>query len=438
MKRFVIAFLFIFFTFLNVGCSPPQPNLPPNPQTYTLKVKVFNEYLSELSGVKITIVANGCSQAGESYSDTGGMALVTIICSTAPLETVIRLEKDGYELASRTEAVSTGVVYQYLLKKESPLPPESSFSATPTQARLETLSTPLLSPTLEYSQPNSSSSHLAFAREIGGIPQIFLTDKNETFTKQITRIPDGACQPIWSPDGRRLLFISPCDRRRNEYRDASLYVISVPLDPQDIAPRDGDLLISPSGGVCEPSWSINGIIYTGRDGDGRRQIYYIADLNRPTSILLSNPVSEEFAGSFSLDGNAIIFFRVLPSYREGLLLWAPLDDFRMNLSKNQVVNSDFDNIFEPDWQPGGDLIVFVKENQLWTVVWKQRKTNQVTNLVKAGSIHDPDWSYDGHFIAFSADKYTYDLDIWYVPLSGSPAKPIAVTDASEYHPAWRP
>ena len=44
--------------------------------------------------------------------------------------------------------------------------------------------------------------------------------------KQITNIPEGACQPTWSPDGSRIVFISPCKNNKIRNFGANLFIIN--------------------------------------------------------------------------------------------------------------------------------------------------------------------------------------------------------------------
>lgn len=433
MKQFFVIFLFICLTLLNTGCLPKQD--------YTLTINVTDESFTPLYGVNITVIADSCNQAGQAHTGTNGVTYVDLDCSSQPSSAKIILEKDGYStLVNNERSMKTGKVYSYVMasssigSSEAAIPHEDQATSLLPQPTNTNTTITKETPAIRREQ----SSQLAFARIVDGVAQIFLTDKNETITRQITNTPDGACQPTWSPDGTTLLYITPCTRYQDKYQDTSLYKIDVPDDPNTITADQGELLLSPSGGAYEPAWGVNGIIYTGNE-IGRRQIYKIANPNNPHGDLISNPSSEEFGASFSSDGNNVIAFRLLPGYGEGgLLYWVPLDNFQMDISNNWIVSKEYDKIREADWQPNGDFIVFVHHNQLWTSTWKTRKIRQVTELVKGGNIHDPDWSPDGNFIAFSVDKSGSDLDIWYVPLSGRPAKPIAITNSPEFHPAWRP
>ena len=88
---------------------------------------------------------------------------------------------------------------------------------------------------------------------------------------KITDLQDGACQPSWSPDGKQLVFTTPCDGNQELYPGAALFTINA--DGTNLTP-----LPSVFGGDFDPAWSPDGkkIAFTsirdnGRTGDLRAQ-----------------------------------------------------------------------------------------------------------------------------------------------------------------------
>jgi Tol biopolymer transport system component len=55
------------------------------------------------------------------------------------------------------------------------------------------------------------AGEIAFASNRTGTYQIWLMNSDGTNQRQVTNLKEGACQPAWSPDGQRLVFVSPCD-----------------------------------------------------------------------------------------------------------------------------------------------------------------------------------------------------------------------------------
>ena len=95
--------------------------------------------------------------------------------------------------------------------------PQTSATATLTNTPLPTFTgTPTPSPTITLTPiptPMGGAAQIAFASSRSGAVEIWLMNIDGSGLKQITNIQEGACQPRWSPDGSKLVFISPCIRR---------------------------------------------------------------------------------------------------------------------------------------------------------------------------------------------------------------------------------
>lgn len=84
-------------------------------------------------------------------------------------------------------------------------------TASPTpQATATARATPSPQPTPQPT-PLGGGGSIAIASDRGGTLQIWLIDPSDPLNnRQLTDLPGGACQPAWSPDGKRLAFTSPC------------------------------------------------------------------------------------------------------------------------------------------------------------------------------------------------------------------------------------
>ncbi len=125
---------------------------------------------------------------------------------------------------------------------------------------------------------------IAFASDRdGGVPEIWTINTDQSNPHQLTQIPEGACQPKWSPDGKRLVFISPCKGDQDSYIHSSIFIINA--DGSGLAP-----LTTIPGGGYDPAWSPDGqsIAYTAFRKDGIAQIF-IYNLNTQTVKELTDP-----------------------------------------------------------------------------------------------------------------------------------------------------
>ncbi|MEK7788049.1 MAG: hypothetical protein AAB658_21800, partial [Chloroflexota bacterium] len=175
-------------------------------------------------------------------------------------------------------------------------------SATATGPSAETAVPPTEVPaTVKPTQgptPRGGGGQIAFVSERAGAPQIFLMNVDGSEVKQLTLIPDGACQPAWSPDGQRLLFITPCSGKAERYSGAAIYMMN--LDGTDIQP-----FITLVGGVFDADWSQSGVAFTYLESGQPR--VWVANANGGDSRQISQPRASDSHPSWSPDGARIIF-----------------------------------------------------------------------------------------------------------------------------------
>ena len=111
---------------------------------------------------------------------------------------------------------------------------------------------------------------IAFASNREGSVQIWTINVDGTNPQQITNRPDGACQPVWSPDGTQLVFIAPCTRDQEQYENTALFVVDI--DGND---KLGKRITEGRGGDYDPSWGPNGLIVFASDLTNQTSIYTI-------------------------------------------------------------------------------------------------------------------------------------------------------------------
>ncbi len=110
------------------------------------------------------------------------------------------------------------------------------------------------------------------------LPQLYLVDLATQELIQITNMPEGACQPSWSPDGEKLVFISPCKGMDEIYYGASLYIVNA--DGSNLTP-----IASVPGGDFDPAWSPDGksIAFTSLR-TGKMEIF-VMSTDDPASVI---------------------------------------------------------------------------------------------------------------------------------------------------------
>ena len=307
--------------------------------------------------------------------------------------------------------------------------PTSTLTETPTI----TLSpTPTKSPT--PTPMGGGYGQIAFASDRTGLPQIWLITTDSTGLNQITDSQWGACQPDWSPDGTRLVFISPCDGNRELYRGSSLFIVNV--DGNGLTP-----LPTLGGGDFDPSWSPDGsqISFTSlRNGD-RPQIF-VLDVETNDVRCLSEESNRDYQPTWSSDGSQILFV----STRNGpYQIWTMAAD-GMDQTRFTVSGSLKDTY--PVWSPDGQVIIFTQSegegsiSRLVGARYPDGAANefQVYPFHGAVPMREADYSPDGFWLALESWPEGYEHDIFIMAPNGVERKQLTSDPAWDFDPVWRP
>lgn len=279
---------------------------------------------------------------------------------------------------------------------------------------------------------------IAFASTRSGDPQIFLYSLESGEVTQLTEINGGACQPEWSNDGQRLVFIAPCKQNQQSYPGSSLFIINADGTHMNPLPS------SPIGDF-DPSWSPqdNRIVFTSiRDFD-RPQVW-VLDVDSGESVNLSQNSQADYQPTWSSDGSKILFAsnRVVGRAK----LWVMDAD-----GQNVVEFSHSDNRtnIEPSWSPDGNQIVYTQFDSRGRGVPVLMGNNWRDGGPEAGMVEfrisdepngmrEADFSPDGLWIVFANNSDPSNLDIYIMRSNGADLSGLIVSDSNDFDPAWKP
>lgn len=274
---------------------------------------------------------------------------------------------------------------------------------------------------------------VAFASDRSGLPQVYLMNIDGTGVRVVTDLNDGACQPVWSPNGSQLAFTSPCRANRDQYPGASVWVINA--DGSGLRP-----LATAPGGDYDPAWSPDGdqIAFTSLQ-DGWPQIYAM-NVDGAGRTNLSDTTAHESKPAWSPSGNQIIYVSTRSGISEVWVMAADGSD-PQRFSRS----ADRDN-HEPSWAPDGQLVLFDQEiggvRRLVATQFKEGGAPEVRicpeGPLSVQPMAEPAWSPDGRWLVFETWPDGVDHNIAIMTSSCSGYAELTEEESLDFDAAWRP
>lgn len=321
--------------------------------------------------------------------------------------------------------------------------PSSTQAAGPTATatRAANTATPDGGTPLPLATPlGGGSGQIAFASDrLEGVPQIFLANIDGTNTIPLTALESGACQPAWSPDGKLLVFISPCPKRgdffENAYTNSSLYLMNA-----DGTSKPTQLTNAP-GADFDPAWSPDGErIAFASMRDGQKQIYTL-DASSLAVTRLTNTVSGIETGqpAWSPDGSMIAYMvERLGTYQ----IWVMDSKGEKN---EQIVRSGLTIWdFSPIWSPDGTFLLFSQRRSSgfsppWLMSVQYPVTGDARRLNQFPEpIEDVEYSPDGLWLISEGQDANGNRDIYFMTVTSGNRTRLTTEESIDFDPTWRP
>jgi serine/threonine protein kinase len=309
-------------------------------------------------------------------------------------------------------------------------------SATPTKPLEETPSPSPISKETTIPTPTiigGGIGEIAFASLKNNISQIYLIGANNTNLRRLTNELNGACQPAWSPDGKKLVYVSPCPDKSDQYPKSSLYVLDL-----DSGGTTG--LLTVHGGDFEPAWSPDGTkiaFCSVRDGSPEIYVLNLVDQVVKRLTIAPNSTVQSRQPAWSPDGSRIVY----AVRRSGIFrIWTMSAD-GTNQAQLFSTGSGFSN-YLPVWSPDNSFILFSQANvSISSPSSLKRFTLNSDQPIQIGPISeqvvDVNFSPDGHWIAYETSD-TKNQDIFIYNLSDSSRQRLTTDSSIDFDPAWRP
>jgi TolB protein len=258
-------------------------------------------------------------------------------------------------------------------------------------------------------------------------PPVMGRDAQSNRAVQLTTSPAENFYPAWSPDGRKVAFVST--------RSGNWDLWLMNADGSDQHP-----LTTAQGLDSAPAWSPDGsmIAFASNRFDSQNAASQLVLMNADGSdprLVSRNPGGKQLISAWSPGGKALIVLaepmNELPRWE--LQLIDTVTTERKTLVKEQVSFSAI------SWHPDGRSIAFVRspwqKQEIWTVAPEGTALQPL--LADRANNRDPRWSPDGTMLALASDRSGYS-EIWLLDLSTHHLRQLSFHQATARYPDWSP
>jgi Tol biopolymer transport system component len=275
-----------------------------------------------------------------------------------------------------------------------------------------------------------ANGKIAFTSErSGNNADIYSTNPDGSGETRLTDDPARDKEPAWSPDGKKIAFVSerdPSDPGCDGFEiqcNSEIYVMNADGSAetrvtQTITAQEFQPTWTPDGRIsftrlsyCDAQGCLRNIFTANPDGSGEIQFHGGGNTSDP---------------AWSPDGTRIVYLRTTSS-SGGL--------FTANADGTGGLPFD-DSGSSPDWAPDGSLIVFAHASLQTgaSIATKRPDGTDLTPLTQGGQ--SPHFSPDGTKVVFTRPVAGLD-QIHVMNADGTAAAPITTT-SSNYFPDWQP
>lgn len=246
---------------------------------------------------------------------------------------------------------------------------------------------------------------------------IYVMNADGSNVRRIVDDPEYDVGPQWSPDGRKILFVSG--------RTGNFNVFEMNVDGSD----QRNLTADPQQSDGAPIWSLDGNnIAFSRRIEGKNQLFLMDAAGGNLKRVTNNAANNE-APSLSPDGSKLVF----QSDRDGNSeIYAASVDGELA----QLTDDAADDL-SPDWSPDGNRIAFSSnrngKQHIYVMNADGSSLTQITN--SAAEDTEPAWAPDGKQIAFTSVR-DGNQDIYVMNADGSNLKRLTNDPAVDSFPRW--
>ena len=288
-----------------------------------------------------------------------------------------------------------------------------------------------------------AQAQLTFVSNRDGRFEIYVMDINGKNQRRLTNNHHDDWNPSWSPDGRRIAFMS---NREGKFIDG------IPMSEIYVMDADGGNQLNLTNNPhydSSPSWSPDGrriAFASDREGKFINFEIYVMDADGGNQQRLTNNPHGDRTPSWSPDGERIVFStRRDGHFKNKFGITYEIYVMDADGGNQQRLTNNRKNDWEPSWSPDGRRIAFASDRrgnfenyEIYVMDADGENQRKLTNNRR----HDnsPSWSPNGKRIAFSSHRDRRgnfeNYEIYVMDADGRNQQNLTNNPHSDGTPAW--
>lgn len=330
------------------------------------------------------------------------------------LENIAQAAGGDYYAAENEEDVGRVLHDQISILQGTPVAVQPSSTPTETPSPTATIpapptATPPPPTSTPKPLPTSNPQLIAFVSKRDGNDEIYVVNADGSGLTNLTNHPADDVSPVWSPDGRRIAFVSERD-------SGGIYIMDA----------EGGGLTFLTGGR-NPTWSPDGNRIAFVSNQDYNAEIFVINVDGSAETRLTNRPTDDTHPVWSPDGKYIAFESEESNKNDEIYV--------MNADGKEIINltNNPSHDTRPSWSPDGKQIAFSSDRDNRAQVFVTNVDGSGLTLFGEWGSYEPHWSPDGQRIAFG---YTQDVYVKNADGSGQ----IQVTNNPGYDApcSWSP